>query len=413
MLISQKVFFIFHRFHHFKGGSMANEFHPPARILMGPGPSNIDPRVFQAMGKPLLGHLDPDFIQIMHKVQDLLRYVFATQNTLTIPISGTGTAGMEAAFVNVVEPGDKVLICVNGFFGERMVEIAGRCGAEVKKLAGTWGKAFEPAEVEKELQAFRPKVLALVQAETSTGVLQPLEEFPRILKKFRETLLLVDTVTSLGGHPVKVDEWGIDVCYSGTQKCLSCPPGLAPITFSPKAVDRIKNRTQKVQSFYLDMDTLGKYWGNEMTYHHTAPISMNYALLEALRIVQEEGLDRRFERHRRNHLALAAGIEAMGLRMFVDPPNRLWSLNTVAIPEGIDDGKVRKKLLEEYNLEIGGGLGPLKGKIWRVGLMGYNSNERNVLFFLTILEQTLREQGFEVPRGAAVTAARDAYARMK
>jgi alanine-glyoxylate transaminase/serine-glyoxylate transaminase/serine-pyruvate transaminase len=392
---------------------MVDEFHPPARILMGPGPSNVDPRVYLAMAKPLLGHLDPDFIRIMHQVQDLLRYAFATRNSLTIPISGTGTAGMEAAFVNVVEPGDKVLICVNGFFGERMVEIAGRCGAEVKKLSGTWGKPFDPTEVEKELRAFRPKVLALVHAETSTGVLQPLEEFPSIMKKFPETFFLVDTVTSLGGHPVKVDEWGIDVCYSGTQKCLSCPPGLAPITFSPKAVERIKNRTQKVQSFYLDMDTLGKYWGNEMTYHHTAPVSMNYALLEALRIVQEEGLDRRFERHRRNHLALAAGVEAMGLKMFVDPPHRLWSLNTIAIPEGTDDAKVRKSLLEEYNLEIGGGLGPLKGKIWRVGLMGYTSDERNVLFFLTVLELTLREQGFEVPRGVGASTAREFYAKNK
>jgi alanine-glyoxylate transaminase/serine-glyoxylate transaminase/serine-pyruvate transaminase len=380
---------------------------------MGPGPSNVDPRVNLAMAKPLLGHLDPYFIQIMHQVQALLREVFATRNSLTIPISGTGTAGMEAAFVNVVEPGDKILIGVNGFFGERMVEIAGRCGVEVKRLEGTWGKPFEPAEVEKELQAFRPKVLALVHAETSTGVLQPLEEFSSILKKFPETLFLADTVTSLGGHPVKVDEWGIDVCYSGTQKCLSCPPGLAPITFSPKAVERIKNRTRKVQSFYLDMDTLGKYWGSEITYHHTAPVSMNYALLEALRIVQEEGLDRRFERHRRNHLALAAGVEAMGLKMFVDPPHRLWSLNTIAIPEGIDDGKVRKSLLEEYGLEIGGGLGPLKGKIWRVGLMGYNSDERNVLFFLTTLEQTLRAQGFEVPRGVGSSAARDFYSKNK
>jgi alanine-glyoxylate transaminase/serine-glyoxylate transaminase/serine-pyruvate transaminase len=365
------------------------------------------------MAKPLLGHLDPDFIRIMHQVQDLLRNVFATRNPLTIPISGTGTAGMEAAFVNVVEPGDKVLICVNGFFGERMVEIAGRCGAEVKKLDRAWGKPFEPADVEKELQSFRPKVLALVHAETSTGVLQPLEEFPSIMKKFPETLLLVDTVTSLGGHPVKVDEWGIDVCYSGTQKCLSCPPGLAPITFSSKAVERIKNRAKKVQSFYLDMDTLGKYWGSEITYHHTAPVSMNYALLEALRIVQEEGLDRRFERHRRNHLALAAGVEAMGLKMFVERQHRLWSLNTIAIPEGIDDVKVRKNLLEEYNLEIGGGLGPLKGKIWRVGLMGYNSNERNVLFFLTVLEQALLAQGFEVPRGVGASAARDFYSKNK
>ena len=392
---------------------MAYEFHPPARLLMGPGPCNIDPRVNLAMAKPLLGHMDPYFIRIMHQIQELLRDVFATRNSLTIPISGTGTAGMETAFVNTVEPGDRVLICVNGFFGERMVEVAGRCGAEIKRLDKTWGKPLEPAEVEKELRAFRPKVLALVHAETSTGVLQPLEEFPSLMKKFPETLLLVDTVTSLGGHPVKVDEWGIDACYSGTQKCLSCPPGLAPITFSPRAVERFSKRPKKIQSFYLGMDTLSKYWGSETTYHHTAPVSMNYALLEALRIIHEEGLDRRFERHRRNHLALVAGVEGMGLKMFVDPPHRLWSLNTVVIPEGIDDAKVRKSLLEDYNLEIGGGLGALKGKIWRVGLMGYNSDERNVLFFLTVLEQALRAQGFEVPRGVGASAAREFYARNK
>ena len=392
---------------------MAYEFYPPARLLMGPGPCNIDPRVNLAMAKPLLGHLDPYFIRIMHQVQELLREVFATRNALTIPISGTGTAGMEAAFVNTVEPGDRVLVCVNGFFGERMVEIADRCGAEVKKLEGTWGKPFDPAEVERELHAFRPRVLALVHAETSTGVLQPLEDFPAILKKFPETLFLVDTVTSLGGHPVKVDEWGIDACYSGTQKCLACPPGLAPITFSPRAVERFSRRPQKIRSFYLGMDTLAKYWGNEATYHHTAPVTMNYALLEALRIVHEEGLDRRFERHRRNHLALVAGVEGMGLKMFVDPPHRLWSLNTIIIPPGIDDARVRKTLLEEYNLEIGGGLGPLKGKIWRVGLMGYNSDERNVVFFLTALEQALRGQGFEVPRGVGASAAREFYAKNK
>ena len=392
---------------------MAYEFYPPARLLMGPGPCNVDPRVNLAMAKPLLGHLDPYFIRIMHQIQDLLREAFSTRNPLTIPVSGTGTAGMEAAFVNTVEPGDRVLICVNGFFGERMVEIAGRCGGEVKRLDGAWGKPFDPAAVEKEMQAFRPRVLALVHAETSTGVLQPLEEFPSILKKFPETLFLVDTVTSLGGHPVKVDEWGIDACYSGTQKCLSCPPGLAPITFSPRAVERLSNRPKKIQSFYLGMDTLAKYWGTEITYHHTAPIPMNYALLEALRIVHEEGLDRRFERHRRNHLALVAGVEGMGLKMFVDPPHRLWSLNTIVIPEGIDDVKVRKLFLEEYNTEIGGGLGSLKGKIWRVGLMGYNSDERNVLFFLTVLEQALRAQGFEVPRGVGASAAREFYARNK
>jgi len=388
---------------------MTSDFHPSARILMGPGPSNVDPRVLLAMAKPLVGHLDPEFVQIMNRLQDLLRAAFGTRNPLTIPISGTGSAGMEAAFVNMVEPGDRVLVCVNGVFGERMTDVAGRCGAEVKTLSAPWGQTFDLAAVERELGSFQPKVLAIVHAETSTGVLQPIEEYTRILKSYPDTLFLVDTVTSLGGHPVKVDEWGIDVCYSGTQKCLSCPPGLAPITFSARAMKKIQGRTRKVQSWYLDMNLVGKYWGSERTYHHTAPISMNYALLEALRIIDEEGLEKRYERHRRNHLALVRGIEAMGLRMLVDEPYRLWSLNTVRIPDGIDDAKIRKALLEEYNLEIGGGLGVLKGKIWRVGLMGYSSSEANVLYFLTALEQTLREQGFEVPQGNGPTAAREFY----
>jgi alanine-glyoxylate transaminase/serine-glyoxylate transaminase/serine-pyruvate transaminase len=392
---------------------MTGEFHPPARILMGPGPSNVDPRILLAMAKPVVGHLDPEFIKIMNSLQDLLRYIFGTKNAPTLPISGTGSAGMEAAFVNAVEPGDRVLVCVNGVFGERMAEVAERCGANLRTLAATWGQPYDPAVIEKELRTFQPRVLAIVHAETSTGVLQPLEEFPNIMKNHPDTLLLVDAVTSLGGHPVKVDEWGIDICYSGTQKCLSCPPGLAPITFSPRAMEKTMGRAKKVQSFYLDMNILARYWGNERAYHHTAPISMNYALLEALRIISEEGLESRYERHRRNHLALVAGIEAMGLSMFVEKPYRLWSLNTVSIPAGIDDAKVRKSLLEEYNLEIGGGLGPLKGKIWRVGLMGYSSNQTNVLYFLTALEQTLRQQGFEVPRGAGITAAKEVYSRAK
>ncbi|MDH4264371.1 MAG: alanine--glyoxylate aminotransferase family protein [Deltaproteobacteria bacterium] len=392
---------------------MTGEFHPPARILMGPGPSNVDPRVLLAMAKPMVGHLDPEFIRIMNNLQDLLRHVFGTKNPVTIPISGTGSAGMEAAFVNVVEPGDRVLVCINGVFGERMADVAERCGAHLRAISAPWGEAFELEAIQKELRSFQPKVLALVHAETSTGVLQPLEELPAILKNNPDTLLLVDTVTSLGGHPVKVDEWGIDICYSGTQKCLSCPPGLAPITFSPRAMEKIKNRAKKVQSWYLDMNMVGKYWGSERTYHHTAPISMNYALLEALRIIGEEGLAPRHERHRRNHLALVQGIEAMGLNMLVPEPYRLWSLNAVSIPQGTDDPKLRKKLLDEYNLEIGGGLGALKGKIWRVGLMGYSSSEANVLYFLIALEQALREQGFEVPRGAGATAAKEFFSKAK
>jgi alanine-glyoxylate transaminase / serine-glyoxylate transaminase / serine-pyruvate transaminase len=392
---------------------MSTEFHPPARILMGPGPCNVDPRVLLSMAKPLLGHLDPEFIKIMHRIQELLRPIFGTKNDLTLPISGTGSAGMEAAFVNLVEPGDKVLVCVNGYFGERMAHVAERLTNNLRVLPGTWGAPFDPAVIEKEIKSFQPRVLALVHAETSTGVLQPMEDLSNILKKYPDTYLLVDAVTSLGGHPLKVDEWGIDACYSGSQKCLSSPPGLAPITFSPRAVEKINKRSQKAYSFYLDMSVLGKYWGKDQTYHHTAPISMNYALLESLRIIHEEGLENRFERHRRNHLGLVRGIEAMGLKMLVAEPYRLWSLNTVLIPDGIDDLKARKKLLQEYNLEIGGGLGSLKGKIWRVGLMGYSSSEANAIFFLTALEQALREQGFEVPRGAGATAAKDFYSKTK
>jgi alanine-glyoxylate transaminase/serine-glyoxylate transaminase/serine-pyruvate transaminase len=320
---------------------------------------------------------------------------------------------MEAAFANLVEPGDKVLVGVNGYFGERMTQVVERMGADLRILSGQWGQALDPSLIEKELKSFRPKVLALVHAETSTGVLQPMEDLSKILKSYPETYFLVDAVTSLAGHPMKVDDWGIDACYSGTQKCLSSPPGLAPITFSPRAMERINKRSQKVQSFYLDMSVLGKYWGKEQTYHHTAPISMNYALLESLRIIHEEGLENRFERHRRNHLGFVRGIEAMGLKMLVPEPYRLWSLNTVVIPEGIDDIKVRIKLLEEYNLEIGGGLGGLKGKVWRVGLMGYSSSESNAIFFLTALEQALREQGFEVPSGAGATAAKESYSQRK
>ena len=378
-----------------------------------PGPAMWIPRVLLAMAKPLLGHLDPEFIKIMHNIQELLRPIFGTKNEWTLPISGTGSAGMEAAFVNLVEPGDKVLVCVNGYFGDRMAQVAERVTTNLRVLPGTWGAPFDPAVIEKELKSFQPRVLALVHAETSTGVLQPMEELVKVLKKYPGTYFLVDAVTSLGGHPVKVDDWGIDACYSGSQKCLGSPPGLAPITFSPRAVEKINKRTQKVQSFYLDMSVLGKYWGKDQTYHHTAPISMNYAFLESLRIIHEEGLDNRFERHRRNHLGLVRGIEAMGLKMLVAEPFRLWSLNTAVIPEGIDDLKVRKKLLQEYNLEIGGGLGNLKGKIWRVGLMGYSSSESNAIFFLTALEQALREQGFEVPRGAGATAAKDFYSKAK
>ena len=385
------------------------EFYPPRRILLGPGPSDADPRVLTAAAAPLIGHLDPEFLKVMDDIQSSLRSVFQTRNRLTIPVSGTGSAGMEAAFANLVEPGDTVAVCVNGVFGERMADIVTRYGGVLLRIETEWGKSFDPAPIQKVLKTARAKILAVVHAETSTGVLTPLSMIREVLSDFPDTLLLVDCVTSLGGHPVGVDDHRIDFAYSGTQKCLSCPPGLAPITVSQRALEALHGRKGKVQSWYLDLSMVEKYWGADRTYHHTAPISMNFALREALRLIEEEGLEKRWERHRRNHLAFVAGIEALGLEMLVKPENRLWSLNTVRVPEGISDAKVRSSLLEEFGIEIGGGLGPLKGKIWRVGLMGYSSHLNNVLLFLNALEYLLSRDGFKIERGVAVAAAEKAY----
>jgi alanine-glyoxylate transaminase/serine-glyoxylate transaminase/serine-pyruvate transaminase len=349
----------------------------------------------------------------MDDIQSSLRTLFQTQNRLTIPISGTGSAGMEAAFVNLVEPGDTVAVCVNGVFGERMADIVTRCGGELLRIDAEWGRSFDPAAIRDALKGLRsgpPKILAMVHAETSTGVLTPLSMIREVLSDFPGTLLLVDCVTSLGGHSVASDEHRVDFAYSGTQKCLSCPPGLSPITVSQRAIETLRKRKSKVQSWYLDLSMVEKYWGDDRTYHHTAPISMNYALREALRLIEEEGLEKRWDRHRRNHLAFVAGIEALGLEMLVKPENRLWSLNTVRIPDGISDAKVRSGLLQEFGIEIGGGLGPLKGKIWRVGLMGYSSYHNNVLLFLNALEQLLSRDGFKLKPGVAVEAAEKAYA---
>lgn len=384
-----------------------NEFHPPRRILLGPGPSDADPRVLAAMSAPLVGHLDPAFLQVMNDIQSLLRFVFETQNKLTIPISGTGSAGMETAFVNLIEPGDKVVVCVNGVFGERMSDIVRRCGGALTRVEAEWGRSFDLDLIRRTLREIHPKILAVVHAETSTGVLTSLSKLRAVLNEFPETLFLVDCVTSLGGHPVSIDLHQIDFAYSGTQKCLGCPPGLAPITLSEKAMSSVKQRKYKVQSWYLDLSMVEKYWGEDRTYHHTAPISMNYALREALRLVEEEGLERRWQRHRSNHLALVAGIEAMGLEMLCKPEERLWSLNTIRIPEGVSDARVRGRLLEEFGIEIGGGLGPLKNKIWRVGLMGFSSTRNNLLLFLIALETVLLKEGFTLKSGAAVQAAMD------
>ena len=378
---------------------------PPYRVLLGPGPSNVHPRVQMAMLAPIVGHLDPYFATLMEDTMDLLRTVFRTKNELTFPISGTGSAGMEASFCNFLEPGDVAVIGVNGLFGERMVDNALRCGAKVIQLSAEWGHIIEPEAIEAALKAQQPvKLLALVHAETSTGILQPLTEASQLAKQY-ETLFLVDTVTSLGGHEVAVDDWGIDICYSGTQKCLSCPPGLAPFTAGQRALDTLPTRTQKVNSWYLDLTLLSSYWSSSRFYHHTAPISMVYALHEALALIVEEGLETRTKRHLRNGSALQAGLEAMGLTLHAQEGYRLKTLTSVRIPAGIDDPRVRGRLLNEFGIEIGGGLGPLKGQTWRIGLMGHSSSVENVLLLLSTLEKVLIEEGCSVAPGAGVTVA--------
>jgi alanine-glyoxylate transaminase / serine-glyoxylate transaminase / serine-pyruvate transaminase len=391
------------------GRTPYKRFEPPRRVLLGAGPSPVDDRVLEAMTAPLVGHLDPLFLQCMNDIQELLRYVFETTNRLTIPISGTGSAGMEAALVNVVEPGDEVVVCVHGFFGERMLDIVERAGGRPIAVRGEWGRPVDVSRIEEALKSSRSRALAIVHAETSTGVLQNLAGLSDLAHS-RDALLVVDAVTSVGGHPVGVDRNGIDVCFTGTQKCIGAPPGLAPITFSELAVERIRSRRSKVQSWYMDVTMVEKYWGNERTYHHTAPISMNYALREALRLVHEEGLEARWLRHETNHRALVAGVEAMGLEMNVAPENRLWTLNAVRVPGGVDDARIRARLLEGSNVEIGGGLGPLKGKIWRIGLMGAGSTRENVLLALDVLHSALEAEGFSCPSG--VDAAGQVYQRL-
>jgi alanine-glyoxylate transaminase/serine-glyoxylate transaminase/serine-pyruvate transaminase len=379
-------------------------FDPPKRLLLGPGPSPVDDRVLTAMAAPVLGHLDPLFLQCMDDVQALLRYVFETENRVTIPISATGSAGMEAALVNVIEPGDEVVVCINGVFGERMRDIIERAGAKPIVVEATWGEAIEVNKIEAALKSSsHPRALALVHAETSTGVLQDLSGLSEIAHR-HGALFIVDAVTSLGGHPVAVDRNGIDICYSGTQKCIGAPPGLSPITFNERALERIRSRKSKVQSWYLDITMVEKYWGDDRTYHHTAPISMNYALREALRLIYEEGLEARWRRHELNHRALVAGIEAMGLQMAVKPENRLWSLNAVSVPESVDDARVRARLLDE-DIEIGGGLGPLKGRIWRIGLMGSGSTRENVLLVLDALGRALDAERFACSPGTSAAEA--------
>jgi alanine-glyoxylate transaminase/serine-glyoxylate transaminase/serine-pyruvate transaminase len=383
---------------------------PPARLLLGPGPSTVSPRVLRAMSIPLVGHLDPAFLHIMDETKRLLQFVFQTRNELTIPISGTGSAGMEACLVNLLEPGDEAVVCINGVFGTRMADIVERCGATLVKVEAPWGRVIDPADVAAALQRCKhPKLLAIVHAETSTGAWQPLEEIGALVHD-AGALLVVDTVTSLGGCPVRVDDWHVDACYSGTQKCLSCPPGLSPITFGTRALECLRKRKTKVQSWYLDLTMIEKYWGDERVYHHTAPITMNYALYESLRIIELEGLEARWARHERNHQALKAGLAAIGLHIAAQENHQLWTLNSVRIPDGVDDARVRGLLLEEFNIEIGGGLGPLKGKTWRIGLMGESSTAANVLLVLSALERVLPRCGHALNAGVGVAAAERVYA---
>jgi alanine-glyoxylate transaminase / serine-glyoxylate transaminase / serine-pyruvate transaminase len=385
------------------------ELKPTARILLGPGPSNVHARVMKAMMTPVIGHLDPEFVQVMEDLKRLMRAVFRTENDLTFPASGTGSAGMEMIIANLVEDGDEVVVGVNGVFGGRLADCAERQGARVHKAEAEWGRIVEPAAVEAALKAARkPKLVAIVHAETSTGAHQPLEEISALARRYG-ALMVVDAVTSLACVPVEVDKWQIDACYSCTQKGLSAPPGLAPVTFSARAMEAIRARKSKCRSWYLDLAMIANYWGSDRLYHHTAPITMNYALYEALRVVLEEGLEPRWERHRRNAAALHAGLEAMGLRLVAQQGHRLPQLTTVGVPDGIDEAKVRLEMLRKFNIEIAAGLGPLKGKVWRIGLMGESSRRENVMLALAALEQILGAMSYEAPRGRALAAADAAY----
>jgi len=383
------------------------ELNVPYRLLLGPGPSQVHPRVYRAMTAPVIGYLDPVFIQLLDDTQRPLRTVFRTENDMTMAISGTGTAGMEAAIYNVVEPGDTVVVCQNGYFAVRMADMVRRCGGEVVLVEAEWGRLIEPEQVEAALkEAGRVKVIAIVHGETSTGVLQPLEEISRIAHQ-HGALLLVDAVTSLAGCELRIDDWGIDICYSGTQKCLSAPPGMAPLTMSEQAMEAVTKRSEPVRSWYVDVSMLQNYWGggSARAYHHTPPMTMLYALREGLRIVLEEGLEARIVRHKRNSRAFWAGVEAMGLTLHVAEEHRLTPLTTVRVPEGIDEMAVRQGLLHEHNIEIGRGFGNLEGQVWRIGLMGYGSSAENVLALLYALETQLLKQKYSLEAGAGVAAA--------
>ena len=385
--------------------SYMNELQPPQKVLLGPGPSTVHPRVLQALSLPVMGHLDPAFFQVMDDVCEMLRMVFHTTNSMTVPISSTGTGAMETACANIIEPGDSMLVCRNGYFGIRLADIAERCGATVHVMDTPWGKAVDPQMLKDELKKHPGlKAVGVVHAETSTGVLSDMKDLVDVIHE-SGALAIVDAVTSLGGHEVRMDDWGSDVCYSATQKCLGAPPGLAPISLSPAAMDVVAKRPSKVQSFYFNLKDLEAYWNQTRAYHHTSPINMTYALREALRMMMEEGQENRINRHARVAAALRAGAEALGLSLLAEEGHRLNPLTTLSIPEGIEDAKVRRALLNDYDIEIGGGLGEFAGKAWRVGLMGESARERNVFALLSALETILSKEGYEVAFGASLSAA--------
>jgi alanine-glyoxylate transaminase / serine-glyoxylate transaminase / serine-pyruvate transaminase len=387
-------------------------FNPPVRTLMGPGPSDVHPRVLEALSRPTIGHLDPAFIRMMDELKELLQYAFQTKNAMTMPVSAPGSAGMETCFVNLVEPGDKVIVCQNGVFGGRMKENVERCGGIAVMVEDNWGDAIDLNKLEDALRAHKDAgIVAMVHAETSTGAQSDVAALVKLAHD-HDCLTIVDTVTSLGGTPVKVDEWSIDAIYSGSQKCLSCTPGIAPVSFSERALEKVRNRQTKVQSWFMDLNLIMGYWGEgaKRAYHHTAPINALYALHEALLMLKEEGLENAWQRHRKNHLILRAGLEAMGLQFVVNEADRLPQLNAVSIPEGVDDATVRGRLLHEYNLEIGAGLGVLAGKVWRIGLMGHSSRMENILLCVGALESVLGDLGAGINRGAALPAMQRANA---
>jgi len=385
---------------------LIRSFNPPIRTLMGPGPSDVHPRILEALSRPTIGHLDPAFIRMMDELKELMQYAFQTENALTMPVSAPGSAGMETCFANLVEPGDKVIVCQNGVFGGRMKENVERCGGTPVMVEDTWGEAIDAGKLKETLETHADvKIVAMVHAETSTGVQSDVKNLVK-LAHAHDCLTIVDAVTSLGGTPVKVDEWEIDAIYSGSQKCLSCTPGLSPVSFNERALEKVRNRQTKVQSWFMDLNLVMGYWGEgaKRAYHHTAPVNALYSLHEALLILMEEGLEDAWDRHYKNHLALRAGLEAMGLTFIVNKADRLPQLNAVSIPEGVDDAAVRSRLLNEYNLEIGAGLGALAGKVWRIGLMGHSSRAENILLCIGALESVLGDMGANIKLGVALPA---------